>query len=75
MVYWLCVWIALILFDCVTFERSVDIFHCVEMLRAAGPAEIVRCNQKDESYLMFIKRSLGDIAQSVFGKYSLVDYD
>lgn len=40
------------------------------MLRAAGPAEIVRCNQKDESYLMFIKRSLGDIAQSVFGPRS-----
>lgn len=40
------------------------------MLRAAGPAEIVRCNQKDESYLMFIKRSLGDIAQSIFGPRS-----
>lgn len=33
----------------------------------ADQAEIVRCNQKDEYYSMFIKRSLGDIAQSVFG--------
>lgn len=44
--------------------------YCKTMFKAAGKAEIIRSQQKDEFYLSYLRSLMADVTHSILGNFA-----